>query len=40
MGFRMITVSGDQLALGDRARADLKLAREGGARREADGRVY
>ena len=27
MGFRMITVSNDQIALGDAARADLKLAR-------------
>jgi 4-hydroxy-2-oxoheptanedioate aldolase len=29
MGFQMITVSADQLALGDASRADLKLAREG-----------
>ena len=29
-GFRMITVSSDQLALGDAARADLRRAREGG----------
>jgi 4-hydroxy-2-oxoheptanedioate aldolase len=34
MGFRMITVSADQLALGDAMRAELKLARggEGGSR--------
>jgi 2-keto-3-deoxy-L-rhamnonate aldolase RhmA len=38
MGFRMITVSADQLALGDGARVDLKRAREGvGA---SGGRAY
>jgi hypothetical protein len=38
MGFRMITVSADQLALGDGARVVLKRAREGvGA---SGGRAY
>jgi 4-hydroxy-2-oxoheptanedioate aldolase len=39
LGFRMITVSADQLALGDGVRADLKLAREG-AKGDASGRIY
>ena len=40
-GFRMITVSADQLALGDGVRADLKRAREGaGASEGRGGRVY
>jgi len=37
MGFRMITVSGDQIALGEASRADLALAREGAGTGE---RVY
>jgi 4-hydroxy-2-oxoheptanedioate aldolase len=40
MGFRMITVSADQLALGDGVRADLRLAREGVSGTAGGGRVY
>jgi 4-hydroxy-2-oxoheptanedioate aldolase len=40
MGFRMITVSADQLALGDGVRADLRLARQGGSGAAGGGRVY
>jgi 4-hydroxy-2-oxoheptanedioate aldolase len=40
MGFRMVTVSADQQALGDGVRADLKLARSGGAASGDAKRVY
>jgi len=40
LGFRMLTVSGDQIALGEAMRADLRLAREGSEKRHDDDRVY
>lgn len=40
MGFRMITVSADQLALGDGCRADLRAARQAGAGASEAGRIY